>query len=300
VPSRVKRELRPYRRDVGARTQPADGTGGPDEVGTKGQPSVQAHSQVQSVDRALAVLDILARRGEVGVTELAAALDVHKSTASRLVGALEVRELVEQIGDRGKYRLGAGILRLAAATTGHLEVTGQARPVCVALAREFGETVNVAILDLVDSRRAAAINVLQEFGATSSVASRDWIGRRTPLHATSSGKVLLAHADATTQDDVLGAPLERYTPRTVTDVTALRRQLDDVLRRGWASTSEELEVGLNAVASPVRDAGGVVVAAVSVSGPAYRFRAGRFPAVGERLAAAGAEISTRMGWFARA
>jgi DNA-binding IclR family transcriptional regulator len=94
--------------------------------------------------------------------------------------------------------------------------------------------------------------------------------------------------------------MERYTPRTVTDPAALRHELDDVLRRGWASTSEELEVGLNAVASPVRDAGGVVVAAVSVSGPAYRFRAGRFPAVGERLAAAGAEISTRLGWFARA
>jgi DNA-binding IclR family transcriptional regulator len=289
---------------VGARTEPADGAGSPDEVGTKGQPSVQAHSQVQSqvqsVDRALAVLDILARRGEVGVTELAAILEVHKSTASRLVGALEVRELVEQIGDRGKYRLGAGILRLAAATTGHLEVTGQSRPVCVALARELGETVNVAILDLLDGRRAAAINVLQEFGATSSVASRDWIGRRTPLHATSSGKVLLAHADAAVQDAVLGAPLERYTPGTITDAADLRHQLDDVLRRGWASTSEELEVGLNAVASPIRDAGGVVVAAVSVSGPAYRFRAGGFPAVGERLAAAGTEISTRMGWFGRA
>jgi len=293
---------------VGTRTEPADPDGGPDEVRTKGQPYVQAESQapsqvqsqVQSVDRALAVLDILARRGEVGVTDLAAALGVHKSTASRLVGALEARELVEQIGDRGKYRLGAGILRLAAATTGHLEVTGQARPVCMTLARELGETVNVAILDLLDGRRAAAINVLQELGATSSVASRDWIGRRTPLHATSSGKVLLAHADAATQDAVLGAPLERYTPRTVTDTAALRHELDDVLRRGWASTCEELEVGLNAVASPVRDAGGVVVAAVSVSGPAYRFRAGGFPAVGERLAAAGAEISARMGWFARA
>ena len=75
------------------------------------QVAEQAQSQVQSVDRALAVLDILARRGEAGVTELAAALDVHKSTASRLVSALEHRELVEQIGDRGKYRLGAGILR---------------------------------------------------------------------------------------------------------------------------------------------------------------------------------------------
>jgi DNA-binding IclR family transcriptional regulator len=267
---------RPYGAEVGVRTE-------------------QAQSQVQSVDRALAVLDILARRGEVGVTELAAALDVHKSTASRLVAALEHRELVEQIGDRGKYRLGAGILRLAAATSGHLEVTSQAKPVCVALAADLAETVNVAILDA-----GAAINVMQELGPTSSVVSRDWIGRRTPLHATSSGKVLLAHADATTQDAVLGAPFERYTPSTVTDAGELRDELETVLRRGWAATAEELEVGLNAVAAPVRDAGGVVVAAVSVSGPAYRFAAASFPDVAPRVSAAATEISSRLGWFPRA
>jgi DNA-binding IclR family transcriptional regulator len=255
----------------------------------------QAQSQVQSVDRALAVLDILARRGEAGVTELAAALDVHKSTASRLVSALEHRELVEQIGDRGKYRLGAGILRLAAATSSQLDVSSQARPVCLALAAQLSETVNVAILDA-----GAAINVMQELGPTSSVVSRDWIGRRTPLHATSSGKVLLAHADAATQDAVLGAPLERYTPATVTDAAALRRELDDVLRRGWAATAEELEIGLNAVAAPVRDAAGAVVAAVSVSGPAYRLAAASVTDVAPRVAAAAADISARLGWFPRA
>lgn len=253
----------------------------------------QAQSQVQSVDRALAVLDILARRGEVGVTDLAAELDVHKSTASRLVAALEHRELVEQVGGRGKYRLGAGILRLAAATSGHLDVTSQARPVCVALAAELSETVNVAILDA-----GAAINVMQELGPTSSVVSRDWIGRRTPLHATSSGKVLLAHADAATRDAVLGAPLDRYTPATVTDAESLRRELADVLRRGWASTTEELEVGLNAVAAPVRDASGDVVAAVSVSGPAYRFTAASLAGTAPRVVAAGVEIGARLGWFA--
>jgi DNA-binding IclR family transcriptional regulator len=86
-------------------------------------PPGPAQVQVQSVDRALSVLDLLAQRGEVGVTELAAELGVHKSTAFRLVTALERRQLVEQVGDRGKYRLGLGILRLAAATTGRLEVT---------------------------------------------------------------------------------------------------------------------------------------------------------------------------------
>lgn len=116
-------------------------------------------SQVQSVDRALLVLDLLATRGELGVTELAAELAVHKSTAFRLVTALERRDLVQQIGDRGKYRLGLGILRLAAATTGRLEVSREGRQVCERLALELGETVNIAILE-----DGVAVNVLQEYG----------------------------------------------------------------------------------------------------------------------------------------
>src|SRR5689334_22479829 len=135
-------------------------------------------SQVQSVDRALLVLDLLATRGELGVTELAAELAVHKSTAFRLVTALERRDLVQQIGDRGKYRLGLGILRLAAATTGRLEVSREGRQVCERLALELGETVNIAIME-----DGVAVNVLQEYG-NASVMTRNWIGRRTPLHAT--------------------------------------------------------------------------------------------------------------------
>lgn len=249
----------------------------------------QAPAQVQSVDRALSILDLLAQRGEVGVTELAMELDVHKSTAFRLVTALERRQLVEQVGDRGKYRLGLGILRLAAATTGRLDVTRESQPVAARLAAELGETVNIAILD-----EHSAINVLQEFG-TAAIGSRNWIGRRTPLHATSSGKVLLAHGGPALREAVLAAGLERHTPRTVTDPALLRRQLDAATEQGWAGTDEELEEGLTAVAAPILDGAGRVIAAISVSGPSYRLRATSFPEVAGRLVAGAREISTRMG-----
>jgi DNA-binding IclR family transcriptional regulator len=251
----------------------------------------QAPTQVQSVDRALAVLDLLAQRGEVGVTELAAELAVHKSTAFRLVTALERRQLVEQAGDRGKYRLGLGILRLAAATTGRLEVTKEGQAVCERLARELGETVNVAILD-----ETSAVNVLQEFG-NASVGSRDWIGRRTTLHATSSGKVLLAFADEKLRMAVLSEPLERHTDRTVTDPVELRRQLDETVHLGWASTNEELEVGLTALAAPIRDGSGKVAAAVSISGPSYRLTPESFRDVAPRLLQGADEISSRLGYY---
>jgi DNA-binding IclR family transcriptional regulator len=248
-------------------------------------------AQVQSVDRALTVLDLLAQRGEVGVTELAAELGVHKSTAFRLVTALERRQLVEQVGDRGKYRLGLGILRLAAATTGRLDVTRESQSVCERLAAEFGETVNVAILD-----ETSAMNVMQEYGP-AAVGTRNWIGQRTPLHATSSGKVLLAFADETLRKAVLTGPLERHTERTVTDPNELRRQLDEAVRRGWAGTNEELEVGLTAVAAPIRNGAGRVIAAVSVSGPSYRLQVESFPDVAARLIAGADEISTRLGHY---
>jgi DNA-binding IclR family transcriptional regulator len=261
----------------------------PEENGTG--PASAGPAQVQSVDRALSVLDLLAQRGEAGVTELAAELGVHKSTAFRLVTALERRQLVEQIGDRGKYRLGLGILRLAAATTGRLEVTRESREVSERLARDLGETVNVAILD-----DGAAVNLVQEFGP-ASVGTRNWIGRRTPLHATSSGKILLAHAPADVRRAFLAYPLPRLTERTVVDPAQLQRQLEDAVKTGWAATDEELEVGLTALAAPIRDGDGRVVAAISVSGPSYRLKPSSFGDVAPTLVQGADEISARLGFF---
>src|SRR5437588_12307258 len=85
---------------------------------------------VQSVERALTILQIIARSGEAGVTAIAQEIGVHKSTAFRLVATLEQGGLVEQTEDRGKYRLGMGILRLAGATTARLDVVQEARPIC--------------------------------------------------------------------------------------------------------------------------------------------------------------------------
>lgn len=246
--------------------------------------------QVQSVDRALEILDILARRGVAGVTEIAAELDVHKSTAFRLVGALENRQLVEQVSERGKYRLGFGIVRLAGATTAALDLPRESQPVCRELAVDFDATVNVAVLD-----SGQATNIAQEYG-DSAVAARNWIGQRTPLHATSSGKILLAWAG---EDDLAAGldVLERFTPDTITSRSGLLTELDLVRDRGWASTSEELEIGLNAVAAPIRGADGEVVAAVSVSGPVYRLTVAAYPDIAEKLRVGALEISARIGYY---
>ena len=142
---------------------------------------------VQSVDRAVAILEILARDGEAGVIEVARELDVHKSTASRLLAALDRRELVTQNTARGKFRLGTGIVRLAGAAGRTLDLVQESRPVCRTLAREVGETVNLVIL----SGRDALY--LDQAAGPAALSPHNWAGRRIPVHATSDGKVLLAY-----------------------------------------------------------------------------------------------------------
>lgn len=252
---------------------------------------VRPAAGIRSVDRAIDVLELLAGHGTVAVTDAAVSLRVHKSTASRLLSALEARGLVEQVGERGKYRLGFGIVRLAGAAALGLDLVEQSRPVTRRLAAEVGETVNVARLEA-----GAAVNVDQVRGP-AAVTTHNWVGQRTPVHATSSGKVLLAHLDRETRDRLLAEPLERFTPATITDHAALRRQLDEARVTGWASTVEELEAGLNAVAAPIRGHDGTVVAAVSVSGPSYRLTPDRIPAVAGAVVAAASEIGERLGWF---
>jgi DNA-binding IclR family transcriptional regulator len=252
-------------------------------------------SGVQSVDRAISVLEILAKQGDGGVSEVAAQLGVHKSTAFRLLNALERRGLVEQAEDRGRYRLGLGVARLAGAVPGAVsggpEVARQGRPVCERLASELGETVNIAV-----PQAQYAVNLDQVTGASQS-AAQDWVGLLTPLHATSSGKVLLAHRGARRRSMVMAGDMPRFTRHTITTGRRLAEELAAVQRRGYAVTVEEYELGLNAIAAPVRDREGRVVAAVSACGPADRLTEPLMHKRATTLIACANEISNRMGYM---
>ncbi len=244
---------------------------------------------VQSVDRALVVMEILATLGQAGVTEIAAELGVHKSTVSRLISVLEARGYVEQLSDRGKYRLGFAVARLARSTSAQLDLVKQSQAACDALALESGETTNLAVLDA-----DRIVNIAEAIGP-AGIALRTWVGQSCPAHATSSGKVLLAGLDAGQVRERLATRLESFTDDTLTARATLEAELEVVRQRGWASVREELEVGLNAVAAPVRDADGHVVAALSVSGPSYRLSEDEFDATAKRTIAAAEIISRRLG-----
>jgi DNA-binding IclR family transcriptional regulator len=247
-------------------------------------------NSVHSVDRAISILQVLARHGAVGVTDIAAELSVHKSTVSRLLGTLESRGLVEQASSRGRYRLGYGVVQLAAGATKQHDLSVTSRPICHELAETAGETVNVAVHD-----GRTVVSVDQVIGA-STVTTVNWVGQRTPMHATSAGKVFLAHLPPAELKANLAEGLKRYTDHTIVDAKLLTQQLEEVRTDGYAQSFDEHEIGLAAVAAPIRALDGDVIAALTISGPTFRVNEHTIPALTPHLMAAAAQISERNGY----
>lgn len=245
---------------------------------------------VQSVDRAITVMEFLSRRGWSGVTEVARELEIHKSTAYRLLTTLRDRGLVEQDVATEKYRLGFGLVALASSVTADLDVARCARPVCDRLAERTLETVTVAVLEGDDGV------IIYQSNSRSSALSVSWEGQHTPLHATAAGKIFLHHMREDQRRRLLRRPLQGYTESTVTKPAALQKESLASEDRGYWHTVEELEDGLSAVAAPIRCADGTVVAAVSVSGPAFRLPEESFEEVGGLTVEAAAEISRCLGF----
>jgi len=246
---------------------------------------------VRSVDRAVAILDILAQGGARTGAEMARELHVHRSTALRLLGTLERHGLVERDQTTARYRLGRRLPQLASVVTGEFDLRFVARPVCEQLAIAAGETATLDVLV------ADLIVPIEQATAATSVMSVNWLGRRSPVHCTASGKAILAFGPAAVRERVLGEPLDRVTPHTITDVPGLEAELQEARRTGVARTHEELEVGLDAVAAPVFGADGEVVAALDVSGPSHRLRERHDL---DRLTREGAaDLSRRLGYRAK-
>lgn len=139
------------------------------------------------------------------------------------------------------------------------------------------------------------VNIVESIGP-AEITLRTWVGQSCPAYATSSGKVLLAGLEPADVRARLRPPWVPFTDATVTTVAELAEQLATVRERGWASVTEELEVGLNAVAAPIFDVHSQVVAALSVSGPAYRLSVERFDEVAKRTVNAADAVSRRLGW----
>lgn len=220
-------------------------------------------SGVQSVERAFAVLRCLSG-GPAGVTDVSDRVDLPKSTVSRLLSTLEDLGMVEQIEPGGNYRVGDGMVEIAAAVLPGRSLIAAVRPHLHVLVKATGEAAGLSIADGFD------ILYLDQVDSDNQVLVRDWTGERVRAHTVSSGQVLLAFG-AIDADGYLDQPLERQASGTLTDAAAIRARLAAIATKGYAWAFEEFLDGLNSVAAPIRDGRGRIVAAIHAHGPAYRF-----------------------------
>src|SRR6266542_2752696 len=172
---------------------------------------------VQSVTRAVRALELIAEEGELGVTDLGRGLGVHKATASRLAATLAAGGLIERDPVTDRYRLGLGLIRLVGAAMASIDLVRTAHPVLEELADRTHETVNIGVLS------GGGVVYVDQVSSAHLVATTNWVGRRTPLHGSSSGEVFLAHMPEPERQRILERPLEALTRRTMTDPARLRR-----------------------------------------------------------------------------
>jgi IclR family acetate operon transcriptional repressor len=248
-------------------------------VARTGRPATR---QVAAVQRAIAILDELAAaRAELGTNEIARRTGINVSTISRILATLANGGLVDHVPATGRYRLGVGVARLANAAG--LDIRSLARPHLEELGKRIGET---ATLSVPGEHEAFTLDFAQSPLSVRSVAE---VGRTSVAHATAVGKVVLAYGGT-----VPGSGLKPYTERTIVDPAVLEIEVARVRDRGWAEAAGEREKDLNAVAAPVLDRGGKLVAILGVQGPAIRFSPRAMRSAVELLVEKAAQISAAL------
>ena len=241
--------------------------------------------RVQSVERAVALLEAVADGSTEGepVAVLADRCGLNRATAWRLLGTLEAHGLVDRDPATQRYSVGFGVSRLAA-SAGVDGLVRRAHPVLVRLSERTGETADLAVA------RPLGLTYVDEV-APPAVLAANWLGRQVPLHATSSGKALLAWLPDSEVTALLEHRLTRYTDSTLTSLKALRADLERTRQRGYGFCVGELEPTLNGVSAPVLDGRGRPMAVLSVWGPRDRVPPERFAELGSLTVSAAAEIA---------
>jgi IclR family acetate operon transcriptional repressor len=220
----------------------------------------------QSVEKAVALLRAAARAPHgATVTKLAADTGIPRATASRLLATLDAQGLVQRLDDNDRYTLGYELARLGRAVDPDHALVLATRPTLERLATEFRETVTIAV-----PRPGPSYEVISQIDAPRAVRAHDWSVDPQPLHATSTGKLILSELTRSELDDVLRGGLTRHATATIVTAAGLRSELEKVRDQGWAQMIDELEDGLTGISVPLRDDHGRLTAAIGITGPTQR------------------------------
>lgn len=238
-------------------------------------------STVRAVDRALDILLCFTQESELGLSEIAKRISLHKSTVHRLIGSLEGKGFLIRNPETEKYRLGYRILELSANLTQSDDISIVFLPEMERLRDLVGETISLYVRDGMERIRIQAVQSNQPIRRVAP------IGARMPLTVGASSKLLVAYEDEETQNKILR---ETIWPETVEREQFLF-QLEQIRKQGYATSVEEREAGAAAVSAPIFNRKGKVIAALSVSGPSNRLTPEKMQEIAKPLV----EAAARMG-----
>jgi DNA-binding IclR family transcriptional regulator len=246
----------------------------------------------QSVQRAVSILNAFTdAHPEWGLSDLAQTLNLNKTTAYRLLSALEIEGLVVRDESTGGYRLGPGAIILGgrALRTNNLNIISHDE--LVELASTTGETVTLEIL--VDCE----VLIIDQVQGSHRLGANQDIFSRWPAYATSTGKLLLAFLPPDQCQELLPPTLQKFTENTITNIHDLQEELSRIRDQGYGTVNEELELGFVACAAPILNHNSQVVAAISVGGPSVRFQGERFQEIIGLVKATAENISQKIGYL---
>jgi DNA-binding IclR family transcriptional regulator len=258
--------------------------------GASAQPGVDPY-QLQSLDRAVQVLDLLAEsEGPLSLADVCERMDLHKSTAHRALMVLERTGLIERTQEN-RFRLGLKLYELGSRAVEQIDLRARVHPWFRKLSAQVGETVHLGVLQ---KTSVVYLDKVEPNNRRVWLDSR--IGASNPVYCTAMGKAILAFLPAEEAAAIIARiRFVRYTPRTLCTAEALQRSLDRVRRRGYAIDDEEVECGVRCIGAPIMNESGRPVAAVSVSGPSSRITQQSVPGIAERLLHCCREISASLG-----
>lgn len=248
---------------------------------------------MQSVDRALSILQLLAEGSSEGLTltEISRGLELNQSTCHHLLSTLRVRRFVSQDEKTRRYRLGIKAVEIGQAAVQQVDLVRVALPHMKELMAAAEENINLVVLD------NDSVVYVAQVPCDRTVRMFTRIGERAPLHCTGVGKVLLAGLPEAKKADLLNSiELPRFTAATICDRNLLRQELQKVSARGYAMDQEEREEDVTCIAAPLNDHNGEVVAALSISAPSSRLDKKRQHALLPLLMAAADGISRELGY----
>jgi IclR family KDG regulon transcriptional repressor len=244
---------------------------------------------VRAVERAMHILSAFdSEHEDRGVSEVALVTGLHKATTHRIMMTLLNGGFLERAPDGERFRLGMRVVELGLGALRGLDLRQAAFPYMQQLVERFEESCDLGIFD---RGQVLYLEVVHSEQALT-IASR--VGRHLPTHCTASGKVLLAFLPPKVVEPSLRAPLKAYTERTITSSARLREELAATRRRGYGLDDEEFEAGIRAVAAPIRNEDGNVIAVLSIPGPTQRIRWERVPEIARALVQAAGAISAHV------